>query len=309
MSAAKKKSPVIQFAVYLLVRLIVCVIQALSSEAAREAARFLAWCVHWLDKRHRDVAKENLRNAFPGQYTEAQIDQIVRDIYLHLCRVLVDIAQMRRRLHLHNYKKYTAFQLTPAVSEVFLSGRPILFLTGHFGNWEMAGYTIGLFGIQLHAVARPLDNPYLDAYLRDFRERTGQKLIAKRGDFDRIDSVLAEGGVLATLADQDAGHRGLFVDFFGRKASTHKSVALLALEHNVPIIVGGMPFVDGKFQLLCVDVIYPEDYRDSRDPIREITQRFTSGLEKMIRQCPEQYFWVHRRWKSQPQPRGRKKAG
>jgi Kdo2-lipid IVA lauroyltransferase/acyltransferase len=77
----------------------------------------------------------------------------------------------------------------------------------------------------------------------------------------------------------------------------------------VPIIVGGMPFVDGKFQLLCVDVIYPEDYRDSRDPIREITQRFTSGLEKMIRQCPEQYFWVHRRWKSQPQPRGRKKAG
>ncbi|MSU78071.1 MAG: lipid A biosynthesis acyltransferase [Gemmataceae bacterium] len=306
--SALLKTSAMQFAVYLLVRIIVCVMQALSYDSARAAARFLGWFVHGLDKRHREVARDNLRKAFPDQYSEAQIDQMVRDIYVHLCMIIVDIAQMRRRLHLHNYKTYSAFQLTPDVSEVFLSGRPILFASGHFGNWEMAGYTLGMFGIRLNAVARPLDNPYLDEYLRDFRERTGQRLIAKRGDFDRIDSVLAEGGVLAALADQDAGHRGMFVNFFGRLASTHKSVALLALEHNVPIIVGGMPFVDGKFQLLCVDVIYPEDYRESRDPIKEITQRFTTGLEKMVRQCPEQYFWVHRRWKSQPQPRVRKKA-
>ncbi len=306
--AARLKSLPMQYAVYVFVRVVVCVLQALSYELARSAARLLAWLVHRVDKRHREVAKDNLRKAFPNQYSEAQIDRIVWNIYVNLCTMLVDIAQMRRRMHLHNYKQYTNFQLTPDVAEVFLSGRPILFLTGHFGNWEVAGYALGMFGIHVHAIARPLDNPYLDAYLRDFREQTGQSLLAKRGDFDRIDSVLAESGVLASLADQDAGHRGMFVDFFGRPASTHKSVALLSIEHNVPILVGGMPFIDGKFQMMCVDVIYPEDYRESRDPVREITQRFTSGLEKMIRQCPEQYFWVHRRWKSQPQPRVRKKA-
>ena len=308
MSARMKSRPV-QYAIYLFVRIVVCVLQALPHDLACAFARVLAWFVHRIDKRHREVARENLARAFPNQFSDAQIEQIVRNIYANLCIMLVDIAQMRRRLHLHNSKHYTAFQLSPEVSEVFLSGRPILFVTGHFGNWEMAGYALGMFGIKLHAIARPLDNPYLDAYLREFRERTGQTLIAKRSDFDRIDSVLAEGGVLATLADQDAGHRGVFVDFFGRAASTHKSVALLSLEHNVPILVGGMPFIDGKFQMICVDVIYPEAYRDARDPVREITKRFSAGLEKMVRQCPEQYFWVHRRWKSQPQPRARKKAG
>src|SRR5207248_4059312 len=82
-----------------------------------------------------------------------------------------------------------------------------------------------------------LDNPYLDDFLRRFRERTGQKILAKKGDFDFMRQILSRGGVLATLADQDAGQRGLFVDFFGRPASTHKAIALLALEHCVPILV------------------------------------------------------------------------
>jgi KDO2-lipid IV(A) lauroyltransferase len=170
----------------------------------------------------------------------------------------------------------------------------------------MAGYWLGLVGIHAHAIARPLDNPYLDEFLRSFRERTGQKLLAKQGDFDRIDQVLAEGGMLATLADQDAGPRGLFVDFFGRPASTHKAIALLALEHNVPMVVAGTPKLDGKYHLWPFDIIFPEDYDKTPDAVRAITQRFTAGLEAMIREAPEQYFWVHRRWKHAPPVRKKK---
>src|ERR1019366_696090 len=171
----------------------------------------------------------------------------------------------------------------------------VLCVTGHFGNWELAGYSIGLFGFHAHAIARPLDNPYLDRYLRTFRERTGQKLLAKHGDFANMEKLLRDGGILATLGDQDAGPRGLFVDFFGRPASTHKAIALLALEHKVPMLVCGMPRIAGKHHLWAVDVIYPEDYEPHADPVRAITQRFTTDLETMIREAPEQYSWLHRR--------------
>ena len=184
----------------------------------------------------------------------------------------------------------------------------MLVVTGHFGNWEVAGMAFGLVGFQSHAIARPLDNPYVDQFLRSFRERTGQKLLAKHGDFANIEAILKSGGILATLADQDAGPRGLFVDFFGHPASTHKAVALLALEHNVPMVVLGTPKCEGIYRLWGIDVIYPEDYADARDPIKEITQRFTAGLEQMIRQSsPEQYFWVQRRWKHAPPERKKKK--
>jgi Kdo2-lipid IVA lauroyltransferase/acyltransferase len=194
------------------------------------------------------------------------------------------------------------------VIDAMLSGRPLLIVTGHYGNWEMAGYVIGLAGFRTHAIARPLDNPFLDDFLRAFRERTGQRLLAKHGDFDKMQALLDSGGVIATLADQDAGQRGLFVDFFGRPASTHKAVALMAIEHRVPMVVVGTPKINGQYHISSADVIFPEDYDQSPDAVRKITQRFTTDLEDLVRLAPEQYFWVHRRWKHQPQPRKKKKA-
>jgi KDO2-lipid IV(A) lauroyltransferase len=305
---AKERSRVADYLVYLAVRLVVCILQAIPYDAGCRFAEWLAWLVYKVNKRHRHVAIENLQKSFPGKYTDAEIDLMVRGVYRHFCMMLIEIVHMPRRYHLHNYKRYTRVRNMPQMIELLLSGRPVLFITGHFGNWEMAGYTLSLLGFCGHAIARPLDNPYLDDFLRSFRERSGQKLLAKQGDFENIEKLLKEGGILATLADQDAGQRGLFVDFFGRPASTHKAVALLALEHNVPMIVFGMPKLGDKYELWGVDVIYPEDYAQSRDPVREITQRFTTGLETMVRAAPEQYFWLHRRWKHAPVERRKRAA-
>jgi KDO2-lipid IV(A) lauroyltransferase len=184
----------------------------------------------------------------------------------------------------------------------------LLIVTGHFGNWEMGGYALGLFGFATHAIARPLDNPYLDDFMRTFRERTGQKILAKHGDFQHMQAVLENGGVLATLADQDAGPRGVFVDYFGRPASTHKAVALMAIEYNVPMVVAGTPFYDGKYHILPMNLIDPANYGNTPDAIKAITQQFTSDLESIVRRYPEQYLWLHRRWKHQPAEKKKKKA-
>ena len=116
--------------------------------------------------------------------------------------------------------------------------------------------------------------------------------------------------MIGTLADQDAGQRGLFVDFFGRPASTHKAVALLALEYGVPLVVLGTPRVGEpmRYRVCVEDVILPEEYANRPDAVKAITQRFTSALERVIRRHPEQYFWLHRRWKHQPQAKKGKRA-
>jgi KDO2-lipid IV(A) lauroyltransferase len=304
----KKRSKLLDFLVYIVIRCVACALLSLSFEMACSFSRFLAWLAYRVDKRHRLVARENLEKAFPGRYSAAEIDEMVRAVYRHFSRLLMEILFIPRKLHPANWRQHIEFHDTSELVNALLSGRPLLIVTGHFGNWELAGYTLGLFGFTTHAIARPLDNPYLDDYLRAFRERTGQKILAKHGDFDQMQHVLESGGVLATLADQDAGPRGVFVNYFGRPASTHKAVALMAIEYNVPMIVCGAPFYDGKYHVLPAKLIDPAAYGRTPDAVKAITQQFTSDLESIVRRYPEQYFWLHRRWKHQPVEKKKKKA-
>jgi KDO2-lipid IV(A) lauroyltransferase len=278
--------------------------------AIRPMAIGLAWIAYHFDRRHRLVAIDNIRLAFPGRYSPDQIDRMVLETYRHFCGVLFEIIQLPRHINPYNWVNYLNIPQMEELVKWLLSGRPVLIVTGHFGNWEMGGYVLGLLGFTAHAVARQLDNPYLDDYLRRFREGTGQKLLAKHGDFTKMQLILEKGGIIATLADQDAGPRGLFVDFFGRPASTHKAIALLALEHHVQLIVVGCRKIQEpmNYELLIEDSILPEEYEGRADGVTAMTQRFTSALERIVSTAPEQYFWLHRRWKHQPARRQRKVA-
>ncbi|SRR5579883_605713 len=311
---SKPRSMLADFAVYLAVRFVVCVLQALSFRAACKVADCLAWLVYQVDRRHRLVALENLQHAFGGD-DPAKRDRLVRAIYRHFCTMLMEIIHLPRMLHPQNWKQHMTLRNPQPILEVLLADRPVLIVSGHFGNWELGGYILALLGFRTHAIARPLDNRYVDAFLRRFREHTGQKVLNKDGDYDKMQKVLATGGIMLTLGDQDAGQKGQFVDFFGRPASTHKAVALLALEYNVPLIVqtstrASSPEASDsrnwRYEGETADVIYPEEYKDRPDAVAALTQRFTTVLERMIRCHPEQYFWLHRRWKHQPKRRGKR---
>ena len=162
-------------------------------------------------------------------------------------------------------------------------------------------------GFRSYAIARVLDNPRLEEFLKKFRQRTGQTILAKKGDFDRITEVLSAKGILATLADQDAGPRGQFVNFFNRPASTHKALALMALEYDAPVVVCGTARVGSplRYRLEIEEIIEPSSFKQEPAAVARLTEAYTAALERLIRRYPEQYFWLHRRWKHEPPKRSK----
>jgi KDO2-lipid IV(A) lauroyltransferase len=236
----------------------------------------------------------------------------VRASYLHLATMLIEIIRLPRTLrpdNLYDFVTHANPGDLQLIRDWVATGRPRLLLTGHYGNWEILAYTTGMAGFRGGVVARWLDNPYLHRYLCQLRRHTGLELLDKNADYARILGTLAGGDGVGMLGDQDAGPRGVFVDFFGRPASTFESIALLSLEYDAPIFVFGAARVGSpmRYKTYLEDLILPEDYKSRPDAARAMTERYTRALERLVRRHPEQYFWLHRRWKSQPPVRA--KAG
>ena len=306
-NAMRQRSRALDCAVYLLVRMGVCIVQALPWDAALALVDPLAWLMRRFNRRHRQVALENLSFAFP-ELSPAARATLVQDCYRHFATMIVEIIRLPRLLHRRTLGHYV--QHGREFQQVFdwiHQGRPLIVVSGHLGNWEVLSYVAGLFGCYGASVARRLDNAYLHRFITRFRSKAGQVLLDKSGDGRRMVDFLRRGSWLAFVADQDAGPRGVFVDFFGRPASTFKSIAQLSLEYAAPVVVMGAVRIGQPMSYwLCVeDVIEPEAYRAARDAVRSITQRYTGALERMVRRHPEQYFWLHRRWKHQPAPASR----
>jgi len=303
---------------YLIFHAILFVVKCLPVGASIAMANGLAWFIHRVVPRkitRYQVARENLQIAFGDSLSDQEADRIIHGMWKHLFRMVCEMVQLPRRFRLSTCSDVLEFDRRDDCVRALCSGRPVLFLGGHFGNWEISVNTFGHFGFPMGVVARPLDNPYLHEWFKQFRESTGNTLILKQGAGSELGEIMEQGGMASLLCDQDAGRSGVFVDFFGRPASTFKSIALMSLHYNALIVVGGAfrlpepaqknaPWV--RFSLTTQDIIDPADYQGA-DGITELTQRFTSALEALIRKAPEQYFWVHRRWKTPPNARRRRK--
>ncbi len=298
---------------FLIFQIGICVVDCLSPRATARLAEQLAWVIHYVLPRkwtRYKVARENLRLAFGDRYSEREIELLVYQMWVHLFRTVAEVVQSERKLHIHSYRQAIHFADFTRTNEAVCSGRRVIMLGGHFGNWEIGTTLFGMWGFPMGVVAREMDNPYLHRWFQRFREATGHRLMMKSGGFDDMTALLEKGGNLGMLCDQDAGPRGLFVDFFGRPASTFKSIALLALEYDALIIVGySIRRADDfdanrwvNFEVGCEALIDPR-LVTSNDPVGEITRQYTAALEQAIRRAPEQYFWVHRRWKSEPKVR------
>lgn len=303
---------------YQVFRVAVCLLQLLSARQTRNLARFVAWLmVDALPRKwtRYQIAEENIRRAFGADQSEEQVHELIRGMWIHLVRLVAEVVQVPRKLTKENCRDCLVFRDRAQVVDALTSGRPLLILGGHFGNWEMTLGTFGLFGFPMGLIAREMDNPYLHDWFVRTREDFGHKLYLKKGNFDGITELMGAGGNLMLLGDQDAGRRGIFVDFFGSPASTVKSIALMALEYQAIIVVGyGIRLPDNdlngrwvRYEIGCEELIDVTQLQTD-DEIREITERYTRALERSIRRAPEQYFWVHRRWKTQPNERQRAQA-
>lgn len=301
---------------YLIFRLFTCMIEIMSVRQTIRMAEFLGWVfVHVLPRKltRYQVAAENIKTAFGDQYSDDEVEAIIEGMWAHLFRLVAETVQFPRKLHLENFREVISFDNRRAAAQALNSGRPVFMLSGHFGNWEATTATFGMFGFPMGIVARKLDNPYLHQWFLKTREVTGHRLLLKKGSWDGISETLAAGANLGLLCDQDAGKRGVFIDFFGKPASTFRSIALMAIENDALIVLGyGARLPDDldenrwvRFLVGCETVIDTRDI-ESDDEVRTITEMYSKALEDVVRRHPEQYFWVHRRWKSEPRKKKKK---
>jgi len=296
---------------------VVFALRCLPVESSVRFADSIAWFLHGvLPKKmtRYNVAAENVRAAFGEDTPDQRVDEIIFGMWRHLTRMVCEIIQLERRFRLYNCGDVLRFYQRDECVQAIMQNRPVLFLGGHFGNWEVSVNTFGHFQFPMGVVARDLDNPWLHRWFLRFRESTGNWMISKSGASTALVETMETGGKASLLCDQDAGRRGVFVDFFGKPASTFKSIALLALQHDALVVVGGawrLPEAEQQhsrwrqFELATEAVIDSRDFDDA-EGIRQLTQEFTTALESLIRRAPEQYFWVHRRWKTPPRVRNKK---
>lgn len=287
---------------YVLARIAAMGVNMLTPDAALNWAAATGRQLFRISKRHRERALINLRLSFP-EWPEAKVQRVACESFEHFFRLAIEGLNTPRLIHADSWPHRVRFgEVSEAIA--LLNRRQALFLvTGHIGGFEALGSLLAVMGYPIHALVRPIDNRLIDEWLTGVRERRGLRIIAKwQREIDRMFSVLDAGEALGIVADQNAGDRGMFVPFFGRLASTHKSVGLMAIEREVPIVCGfAMRILPGcRFEVQTTDTIYPGDWQSQPDPLFYVTARYMRGIETMVRRCPSQYLWMHRRWKSRP---------
>jgi KDO2-lipid IV(A) lauroyltransferase len=249
----------------------------------------------------RKTAELNLKLAFP-EWTESQRHAVLKRMTRNLGWMAAEFARL---------PKYTKENIEHVVvldgHENFLAGqnrgKGVLYLTGHIGAWELSSYAHALYGYPLHYMARPLDNQPLDALVNRYRGLSGNKPIYKNEAARTMLRVLKDAGTVGILADQNTmPDEGVFVDFFGVLACTTTGIARVAL-HTDAAVVPGYAFWDeslGKYRLRFEPPVELMRTGDNERDIVENTQRFAKVIEEIIRKYPEQWVWIHARWKNRP---------
>jgi KDO2-lipid IV(A) lauroyltransferase len=297
-----------QWVAYITVRCGICVIQALPVETSWRMAAFAGWLASDVLRIRGEVVSENIRHAYPELQHEARA-HMARQMWQSLFGMLVEIALLPRKVHRTNWRRYVRLTNPQLLMSRLLDDRPTILCSAHFGNFEVAGYVLGLLGFPTYTVARTLDNPFLDRYINRFRGLTGQHILPKSGGYEQIAEVLESHGTVTFLADQHAGSKGYWVEFFGRPASTHKAIAFFSLYHDAPLVIGYACRVGGplEYELVTRVVVDPRDDVPHTCGARELTAWFTGEFEAFVRSAPQQYWWLHRRWKARRPPRRRVK--
>lgn len=267
-----------------------------------QSSKFLGWLWARLMPNIHGRAVENLTKAFGDELSPEEIRQLALRSMQNFVATGIELMQSPRLIRRRTWYKYAELKNIEPVLKLAMEGKPAILVTGHFGNFELLGQLMACFVGRFTSVVRGMDNPLINDYLTRTRSHTGLQLIFKKGAVEAAEEVLKENRFLGMLPDQNAGRKGVFVDFFGRKASTVRTVALLACEYEVPVVVGYCRRIGNRFrhELGVERIIWPEDWRDQPDPIHWITQQYASAIESYVRRWPDQYLWTHRRWKTRP---------
>jgi Kdo2-lipid IVA lauroyltransferase/acyltransferase len=269
---------------------------------ARAFAIGIGQAVYLLHVRLRRVGMRNLALAFPEK-SEAERARILRGEFTSLGRQLAEVCQFPRytRENIDNVVVYDGLE---NYEQAYARGKGVLFVTAHFGGWELSAFAHSLHGHWLHVVMRPMDNPYLDRLIESYRTMYGNKTVGK-DDFVRgLLAAMKAGETVGILMDTNmTPPQGVFVDFFGIPACTASGLARIALRTDAAVVPGFTIWDEslGKYRLRFDPAVELVRTGDLEADIVANTQKFTKVIEDYVRKYPEQWLWVHRRWKTRPE--------
>jgi len=253
----------------------------------------------WINKKRRLVTYSNLKAAFAKEKSPRELKGITKRVYQNLVQTFMEILNLTKvnKKYVDEYVEVPKFELLVNASK---SGRGTILLTGHYGDWELSSLVSSVKGFPIMVLAREQKMKHVNELLNQLRESNGCKVIRKGMSTKNILRSLKDKNVVGILSDQDAGRNGMFVNFFGRPTSCHSGPFEIAKHTDSLILPNFNVRIKGPYHR-----VYLEDYIDfrktnSEDDIRENLQKFASILESYVRKYPDQWLWLHKRWKSTP---------
>ena len=287
---------------YVLALFLIKIFEVLPRPAAHRAARILAWCGFHLAGRQRRAGLHNLRMVFP-QLTETERVRILRGSFQNLGRLLVEFTHFPQ-LNKSNIADHVVHDGLENYLEGLRRGRGVIFMTAHFGAWELSSFAHALYGYPLKFIVRPIDNPRVEELISNHRTLSGNVPIQRRRAARDILKTLRQNEAVGILFDQNTTRsEGVFAEFFGIPAATTPAIALFAQRAGAAVIPGFLIWDEklGKHRLRLDPPVELISTGDLDHDVLENTKRFNRILEGYVRKYPEQWLWIHRRWKTRPE--------
>lgn len=293
-----KRQLLTDYILYLIAKLFSMLLMVLPAGVALGIGWIFGGLGYIFNYKRAKVAYSNMRAAFCEEKGPSEIRRIVKHLYRNFGETLVEVMRIPK-VDEEYVKKYIRIENIDNFDKAFEKGRGVIFLTGHFGNWELSSITSALNGFPLLVLAREQKMTRLNDALNSYRESKGCKVIKKGMSTREIYEHLKNNGIVGILSDQDAGKKGVFINFFGRPTSTHSGAFTLSRKTGAIIIPTFMVRVKGAYHRLILESPI-EILIDDESGEYEAMQKFASVMEKYIRRYPEQWLWLHKRWKSTP---------
>jgi KDO2-lipid IV(A) lauroyltransferase len=269
---------------------------------ARPAAQTFARCGFRLARRLRRIGLHNLRMVFP-ELPEPERIGILKDCFKNLGRLLVEFSHFPE-LNKSNIADYVIYDGFDNYAEAVRRGRGVIYLTGHFGSWELGSFSQSIYGYPLKFVVRPIANSRVDSLIERYRVLGGNVPIRRRNASREILKALRNNEAVGILFDQNTTRdEGVFVDFFGIPAATTPAIATFALRTGAAVVPAFIIWDEsiGKHRLRFDRALQLIQTGDPASDIIENTKLFSQVLEDYVRQYPDQWLWIHRRWKTRPE--------
>jgi KDO2-lipid IV(A) lauroyltransferase len=283
---------------YYAVKTVAAILYWLPLSIAVFVGQSLFLILHKLDKRHREQCANQIANAL--KVDREQSLRITRQMYKHLGTMLAEFPRVAyiKREEADKYIDWNG--AGEMLEQIKASGKSMIYVTGHIGNWEATGTLFGAKNYNDAVIGRPLDNVKIDKMVKDSREKMGQEIWDKFGAMRMALRAIKNGKKFGILMDIDGGKDGLPSTFFGLKCSTLRTVADLAIKTGCPMmIIAGHRTAPMRFRFEHSEVFYADQNADKETERLRIIQKCNDELERIIRKAPEQWLWLHRRWKTQ----------